>query len=106
MSTESSFCTSSPALPPNLLWDHFALRELLSLRATLASHRGSVQASVLGLVVNVTEPREVGDQGKRRAGFEVEDPSGGRVGIVLWEEWVESWHGVVRRGDVVFLGGA
>ena len=89
-------------------WDHFNLRDLVALRAGLArqgQRAGCVQASVLGLVVDVAEPREFGERGKRRAGFEVEDPSGGRVSVVLWEEWVSSWHGVVRRGDVVFLGG-
>lgn len=106
-SNQSNLTLSSPALPPNLPWDHFAVRDLLGLRAGLARQgaRGSVQASVLGLVVDVSEPREVGERGKRRAGFEVEDPSGGRMSVVLWEEWVGSWHGVVRRGDIVFLGG-
>lgn len=104
-STSNSFPMSDPALPPNLPWDHFTLRTLRSLRATLTKRpTTSIAASVLGLVVDVSEVRDVGG-GKRRAGFSVEDGSGARCVVVLWEEWVQSWAGVVRRGDVVFLGG-
>lgn len=91
--------------PPRFPWDPSSTRPLVAMHNILL-HAGakSTRVSLLACVIDVRMPTGIAS-GKTRAEWDLADSSGALISLTLWGDTATAWCGVIRRGDVVFLGG-
>jgi hypothetical protein len=97
----------SVGAPPRFDWHKWDLVQFDALRGLLSNkpYGGKpVRVSVLAVIVDIRPMREVG-RGKYVAEWDLADPTGQNVRFSLWGSGGDELSSLVRREDVVWIGG-
>lgn len=96
--------------PPLFIWELSSLTTFDRFRGILADYtaarkRSKPSVSFLAAVIDIQAARHVGTGGKQKAEWHLQDPTGQQVTLHIWGSGADVVCDVVRRGDIIFVGG-
>lgn len=109
-SQASSLGDESLGPPPLFIWELSSLTTFDRFRDVLAHHSTLRKAakptvSFLAAIIDLQAARFMGTSGKQKAEWHLMDPTGQQVTLGIWGAGADDVCSLVRRGDIVFVGG-